>query len=66
MQDGGKAPTVPVGARPNGSSYQVAINADGHCVSFSSRASNLVPDDTNDTWVRVRPNPDRLRARLTK
>jgi Tol biopolymer transport system component len=38
------------GGRPNGQSYQMAINADGRCISFSSRASNLVPDDTNDTW----------------
>lgn len=45
------------GGQANGSSYQLAVSADGRSVSFSSHASNLVPDDTNDTWdvfVRTR------------
>lgn len=45
------------GGQANGSSYQLAVSADGRSVSFSSNASNLVPDDTNNTWdvfVRTR------------
>jgi len=45
------------GGQANGSNYQLAVSADGRSVSFSSNASNLVPDDTNNTWdvfVRTR------------
>jgi Tol biopolymer transport system component len=38
------------GTQANGSSYQAAVSADGRSVSFSSNASNLVANDTNDTW----------------
>jgi cysteine-rich repeat protein len=36
------------GADPNGDSMFSAISGDGRFVAFSSTASNLVPDDTND------------------
>ncbi|MFN7874007.1 MAG: S8 family serine peptidase, partial [Pirellula sp.] len=36
------------GERSNGGSYTPFISADGRYVAFSSSASNLVPDDTND------------------
>jgi Tol biopolymer transport system component len=34
----------------SGSDCTPAISADGRYVAFRSRASNLVPGDTNDTW----------------
>jgi hypothetical protein len=49
------------GIQPNGSSGHPSVSADGRFVAFSSRASNLVPDDTNgiadgtpDVFVRDR------------
>ena len=44
-----------LGGDPDGNSYGASISADGRHVSFWSRATNLVPDDTNgfeDTFVR--------------
>jgi Tol biopolymer transport system component len=38
------------GAQGNAYSYSAAISADGRYVAFWSRASNLVPGDTNDLW----------------
>jgi hypothetical protein len=44
------------GIQGNGNSFKPSISADGHFVSFQSDASNLVPNDTNNTtdvfWVR--------------
>ena len=37
------------GAQGNGPSWGPSISADGRFVAFESRASNLVPGDTNDT-----------------
>ena len=45
------------GAQANNYSEQASISADGRCASFYSRASNLVPGDTNnveDVFVRDR------------
>jgi hypothetical protein len=36
------------GTQANDRSYRPSISADGRYVAFDSRASNLVPDDTND------------------
>jgi Tol biopolymer transport system component len=44
------------GAKGNGASFAPSISADGHCVAFSSLASNLHPDDpdtTTDVFVRA-------------
>lgn len=44
-------------AQPDDSSYAPTISADGQVVAFSSRASNLVPGDTNgseDIFIRRR------------
>lgn len=40
------------GEQANGESYTYfpAVSADGRFIVFSSKASNLVPDDTNGTW----------------
>jgi Tol biopolymer transport system component len=38
------------GAQGNADSSGAAISADGRFVVFTSRASNLVPGDTNGTW----------------
>ena len=38
------------GTQANDYSYSSSISADGRYVAFSSRASNLVPDDTNEQW----------------
>ena len=38
------------GTGGNGDSITPSISADGRYVAFTSFASNLVPDDTNDTW----------------
>jgi Tol biopolymer transport system component len=43
------------GAQANGSSFDVAISADGRYLAYDSAASNLVPGDTNsntDVFVR--------------
>lgn len=40
----------PDGAQGNQGSFGAAISADGRFVAFWSRASNLVPDDTNREW----------------
>lgn len=50
-RDSGNVERVSVdsaGANANDSSYQPTISADGRFVSFSSRASNLVPGDYGD------------------
>ncbi len=39
--------TTPDGSLPNGSSARPTLSADGRFVAFSSRASDLVPGDTN-------------------
>jgi Tol biopolymer transport system component len=47
----------PGGVRANGDSRDPAVSADGRVVAFESRATNLVPGDTNgetDIFVRVR------------
>jgi len=38
------------GVEGNGGSYRAAINADGRYVAFESRATNLVPSDTNGVY----------------
>lgn len=38
------------GTQGNGESYWVSISADGRYVVFDSSASNLAPDDANDSW----------------
>jgi Tol biopolymer transport system component len=38
------------GNQANGHSYLPTINSDGRYVAFTSRATNLVPDDTNGAW----------------
>jgi Tol biopolymer transport system component len=47
----------PGGAQGNGGSFNAAISADGRWVAFASRASNLLPGDTNgheDVFVHDR------------
>lgn len=47
------------GTQGNGASVNPSISGDGRFVAFQSRASNLVPDDTNnaaDIFVRDRAN----------
>src|SRR4029079_6848863 len=47
------------GAQGNDQCFDTAISADGRFVAFDSRASNLVPGDTNgkiDIFVRDRQN----------
>jgi hypothetical protein len=39
---------APGGLEPDGDSYIAKLSADGHYVAFSSKATNLVPDDTNN------------------
>jgi Tol biopolymer transport system component len=39
---------TPSGAEANGDSYEPSPSADGSRVAFTSNASDLVPDDTND------------------
>ena len=41
-----RLPLVP-GGQPNGDSFEPSISGDGRFVAFESRASNLVPGDTN-------------------
>jgi hypothetical protein len=38
------------GGEGNGDSAYASISADGRLVAFASWASNLTPNDTNDTW----------------
>lgn len=38
------------GGAPNGRSFDAAISADGAALAFVSRASDLVPGDTNGVW----------------
>jgi hypothetical protein len=38
------------GAQGDGPNFHTSISADGRTVSFCSRATDLVPGDTNDTW----------------
>ena len=47
----------PGGAQGNGFSVDPAISADGRFVAFESRATNLVPGDTNDVARHLRPRP---------
>ncbi|MBK8177090.1 MAG: hypothetical protein IPK66_18080 [Rhodospirillales bacterium] len=46
--------TAADGTQGNGSSYEASISADGRYVAFSSAASNLVLDDTNDWDIFVK------------
>jgi Tol biopolymer transport system component len=39
-----------IGNQANDASCEPAISADGRHVAFTSRADNLVPNDTNGTW----------------
>ncbi len=41
---------APNGAPPNGPSLNGGMGVFGRMVVFASKASNLVPDDTNDAW----------------
>jgi Tol biopolymer transport system component len=55
------------GAQSNGFSESPAISADGRFVAFSSRATNLVPDDTNaraDVFVHDRRTGSTRRVSL--
>jgi RHS repeat-associated protein len=55
------------GAEPNGESYLPSISADGNLVAFSSTASNLVPDDTNneaDVFLHNRTAAETIRVSL--
>lgn len=38
------------GMQGNADSWRPTMSADGRCVGFASRASNLVTDDTNGNW----------------
>ena len=38
------------GGQSNSESFSASLSADGRYVAFGSWASNLVPNDTNDTW----------------
>lgn len=54
------------GAQGNGRSLGVAVSADGRFVVFSSRATNLVPGDTNGTWdVFVRDRATGITERVS-
>jgi hypothetical protein len=44
-----------LGVEGNGYSAEPAISADGRVVAFSSKASNLVPNDPNARPVRSEP-----------
>ena len=44
------ASVAPSGQASNGESLKPAISADGRWVAFSSSGSDLVANDTNDTW----------------
>src|SRR4051812_27549500 len=46
FNDNVRLPLVP-GGQSNGDSFDPSISGDGRFVAFESRASNLVPDDTN-------------------
>ncbi len=53
------------GNQANGGSYEPAFSADGRYVAFTSRASNLVPGDTNgdyDVFVRDRQTDQTTRV----
>jgi Tol biopolymer transport system component len=55
------------GAQANDSSYQPSISADGRYVAFTSWASNLVNDDTNNTediFVRDRQTGETTRVSI--
>ena len=57
-----------IGEPANGESESPAINADGRWVAFSSRASNLVPEDTNgvaDVFVFDRQTQTMMRASVS-
>lgn len=41
---------APDGSLPNGPSVNGGMDVDGRYVIFASKASNLVPGDTNDAW----------------
>lgn len=43
-----RASVTSLGAQANDESYQPVISADGHTVAFTSKATNLAPNDTND------------------
>lgn len=46
------------GAEGNGCSNKAAVSADGRFVAFESKATNLVPGDTNKAWdVFLTTNP---------
>ncbi|HJS28600.1 MAG TPA: hypothetical protein VJ768_03195, partial [Anaerolineales bacterium] len=52
------------GTPGNAPSYHASLSGDGRYIAFSSRASNLVPDDTNnriDVFLRDRENGEVLR-----
>jgi Tol biopolymer transport system component len=56
----------PVGQQANSSSRFAAISAHGRFVAFASRASNLVPGDTNDsTDVFVRDRVTQVTRRVS-
>ena len=61
--------SVPAGAgQSNGESYGPSLSANGRFVSFLSRASNLVPNDTNfddDVFVRDRQNATTIRVSVS-
>jgi Tol biopolymer transport system component len=56
------------GAQANWNSYEPAISAAGRYVTFGSRATNLVPDDTNgcdDTFLHDRVTGETTRVSVT-
>jgi len=51
-----------------GASYECCLSADGRYVTFGSRATNLVPDDTNgcdDTFLHDRVTGETIRVSVT-
>lgn len=57
------------GAEGNNASYDASISADGRYVAFSSAASNLVPNDTNeaeDVFVHNRATGETIRVSIAR
>jgi Tol biopolymer transport system component len=56
----------PAGGEADGPSLRPALSADGSCVAFHSRATNLVAGDTNNEWdVFVRELASGLTTRVS-
>ena len=53
------------GGEANGDSFfeGLSVSADGRCMAFQSRASNLVAENTNSDYRRLRTRPRVFPAR---